>query len=275
MQRITHFLGTLYTEWKKDDVLRHSATIAYYTVFSLPALLMIILSVAGSVIGTQAVRDEVFGTVETYIGSDITELLQITVENMQREPASLGAAVIGVILLIFGAAGVIRELRVSLNKILGHGKPKKATLFLRLWNFLLSLILLILTAFLIITSIFASTLLTIIQTRVTEFLGIPIDRLELTNLVVTFVALTAIFFLLYVSLPSIKYPLKIILPYSAAASAMFLLGTSILSFYIGYARPGHVYGIAASMLVLLLWIYFAAVVLLVGAELIEITDRKK
>jgi|GEM_PF-3073991 len=273
MQRAKTFAGDLYREWKKDEAMRHAAALAYYTVFSLPAFIMIVLTMAGRVIGDDAVASDVFGKLDLYIGPTVSGLLEETLLHIRQRPVDSWLGTIGILLLVFAAVGVIRELRVALNKILGQVKPPKTSLVVGLWNFLLSLLLLLVTALLLTSSIIAGTTLTLIGQQVSQLVLLPVDLLSMINNLATYLLLTVLFFLLYLLLPVTKYPLPLILIFSAVTSTLLMIGTILFSFFIAHSHLGEAFGVAASAVLLLFWIYYAANIFLFGAELIDITAK--
>lgn len=268
MKTFMIFAKHVLREWRKDEVLRNAAAIAYYTVFTLPASMLLVLLIAGRMIGRQTVEGEVFRQMSILIGRDMTDFIRTTLANIQAERPSSIMGMIGVFLIILGATGVFRELRYALNKIL-QSDLRKNQRWDRLQSYALSLFLIFVTAVILLSSIFASIFLRIIDQRVTELIDISIVTLNMINTGVTFCALTVLFFLLYLILPSKRFPAAPVLAGSVFASALFLCGTYVLSLYVSHASIGEAYGVAASVLVLLLWVYYSAVIFLLGAELID------
>lgn len=273
MSTIRAFPAAIYKEWKKDEVMRHAAAIAYYTVFSLPAMLLVVFSIASFLLGESVVTGELFGRMRFYIGDRPTELLQGIVRNVNQDAEQTWwAAIIGSVILLIIGSGVIKELRVSLNRIfnISHAKAKFSQTIL---NRIASVLLLILAAFVLIASIISGLIVSLLNQRVEEFIAIPLNTLSLVNNSVTYITVTILFFLLYLFLPAKKYPPLIILLSSVIASALLVSGTVLASYYITRANVGEAYGVAANVLVLLFWIYFAANIFLIGAEIIDVTSR--
>src|SRR5688572_11676701 len=124
MSSVKRFTGTLVQEWQRDQVPRHAAAIAYYTVFTLPASMLLILLIAGRLIGQETVEGEVFAQMTVLMGADLTQFIQSILSNIHAERPSSWVNVIGIAFIILGATGVFRELRHSLNKILQSDAPK-------------------------------------------------------------------------------------------------------------------------------------------------------
>lgn len=262
------FFKLVLREWHKDQVLRHAAAVAYYTVFTLPASMLLILLIAGRMIGRQTVESEVFRQMSVLMGEDLTSFIRSTLENIQAERPSSLMGIVGVFLIILGATGVFRELRYALNKIL-QSEQEKGGKWERLQSYALSLFLIFIASVILLSSVFVGIFLRIIEGRVTEFIDIPLITLNVINLGVTFGALCLLFFLLYLVLPSKRFPALPVFMGSLFTSVLFLCGTYVLTLYVSYASIGEAYGVAASVLVLLLWVHYSAVIFLLGAELID------
>lgn len=273
MPNVRGFLSELYNEWRRDDVLHHAAALSYYAVFTLPATLLITLSIASTFLDEQRVKLEFFEAVRLYIGDKTTQLLEQTITQIQSSgSASTWATVIGSILLILVAGNIIRELRSSLDKILGNTQSK-TSFILWLWNYLLSYLLLIGTGLVLAVSILSGAILKTLQTKFAELSGFSFDTLNLIHSTVSYGSVAVLFFFLYLLLPARRYPPLIVLLGSIIASAILVIGTVIASFYIAKANLGHAYGLAANVLILLFWIYFSATVFLSGAELIDAVSK--
>lgn len=275
MPDVRGFLPALYKEWKRDDVLHHAAAISYYAVFTLPATLLITLSIASTFLDEQRVKLEFFEAVRLYIGDRTTQLLEQTITQIQSSgSASTWATAIGSIVLILVAGNIIRELRRTLDTILGNVQSK-TSFVLWLWNYLLSYLLLIATGLVLAASIFSGAILKTLQTEFAELSGFSFDTLNFIHSTVSYGSVTILFFLLYLLLPARRYPPLIVLLGSIIASALLVIGTVIASFYIAKANLGHAYGLAANVLILLFWIYFSSAVFLSGAELIDVVSKSE
>lgn len=267
------FASELWKEWKKDGTPRHAAAIAYYTVFSLPAIMLIILSVASAMLGETAVSDELFGTLRTYLGDRTADLLETTLENIRdNRGGETWAAYAGVLFLIVAATGVMRELQTSLNNTIG-AVPKKLSLRRRAFGYLVYLVLLLTTAAVLIAAIVSGTLLGLLSQRAEALFSVPVEVLALINNGVTYAAVTLMIFFLYLFLPARKFHPAIALLCSVIVSSILVIGTVAASYYISRTGLGRAYGVAANVLILLFWIYFGANVFLFGAQLMEVSDR--
>lgn len=269
----TSLVKQLYTEWKLDETSRHAAAIAYYTVFSLPAFILTVMSIAGKTLDKETVNHEVFTTMRQYIGDRTVVLLEETLHNVQSMNSGMSiAGIIGFLVLILAATGIIRELQSSMNRIIGITQARH-TLQSRIWTYVLSLILLVVTAAILVASIVSGTFIGIMSQKAAHILYVPIDVLTLTHNIVTYSTLTILIFLSYLFLPAKKFPVLITFLSAVIASSLLVIGTVAASYYISHTSLGKAYGVASNVLILLFWIYFAANVFLFGAEIMEVGER--
>lgn len=273
MQIARTFAAEVWKEWNRDDTMRHAAAIAYYTVFALPAILLIVLSIASVTMDQATVSDELFGTISRYLGHRTAELLRTTLNNIDANRETGGwAGYVGAGLLLFAATGVMRELRAAINRIIGL-KRRTRTLVQRALDYLLFFILLVITALVLIASIITGTLIGVLSQQVEAFLSVPVGVISVVHNSVTYAAITLMIFFLYFFLPSKRFPALIVLLCSIIVSSLLVIGTVAASYYVSRTGVGQAYGVAANVLILMFWIYFGTTVFLFGAELMEVTER--
>lgn len=273
MATAKRYFKRLWSEWQKDEVTRHAATLAYFAIFSLPAFLLVIVSIAGLFIDEQEVRTQFFSQVRIVTGDDLASFLAGSIENVHQSGTSFLMNTVGILLLLFAAIGIFKELETSLNRILGVKAPPVLSWLAFIRSYLLSFILLIVAAVLLVASLAVGSILLIIQSKLTAVSHAEIIQLATLNQVVSYLTLGALFFLLYRFLPAKKFPFKGILIGTGVTTTLFVLGTFLLTFYLAQADVGHAYGVASSALVLLLWIFYSTNVFLFGAEIIDAYDK--
>jgi membrane protein len=273
MGKTKRYFKRLWSEWQKDEVTRHAATLSYFAIFSLPAFMLVIVSIAGVFIDENEVRTQFFSQIRTVTGDSLATFLASSIENVHESGTSLVMNVLGILFLLFAAIGIFKELETSLNKILNVKKERKMTFFGFVRGYVLSLILLIAASTLLVASLAVGSVLLVLQSRITELSSSEIVRLSTLNQLVSYVTLGGLLFLLYRYLPAKRFPLKAVLIGTAVATTLFILGTFLLTFYMAQADVGHAYGVASSVLILLLWIFYSTNVFLLGAEVIDAYDR--
>lgn len=273
MATAKRYFKRLWSEWQKDEVTRHAATLSYFAIFSLPAFILVIVSIAGIFIDESEVRTQFFSQIRTVTGDELASFLASSIENVHRSGSSVLMNVVGVLFLLFAAVGIFKELETSLNTILNVKKEKNRNFFAFIRGYLLSLILLLAASSLLVASLAAGSILLIVQSRLSEFSQAQFLQLATLNQIISYVTLGALLFLLYRFLPAKRFPIKAILIGTAVATTLFILGTFLMTFYLAKAEIGHAYGVASSVLVLLLWIFYSTNVFLLGAEVIDAYDR--
>lgn len=273
MGKAKRYFQRLWSEWQKDEVTRHAATLSYFMVFSLPAFMLVIVSIAGIFIDESEVRTQFFSQIRTVTGDSLATFLASSIENVHESGTSVAMNVLGILFLLFAAIGIFKELETSLNTILNVKKHARITFFGFIRSYVISFVLLIAASTLLVASLAVGSILLVLQHRITELSSAEIVQLSTLNQLVSYLTLGGLFFILYRYLPSKKFPLKAVLIGTAVATTLFIVGTFLLTFYMAQADVGHAYGVASSLLILLLWIFYSTNVFLLGAEVIDAYDR--
>lgn len=274
MKRLATFIRDLYRESSNDGLLRHSAAVSYYGIFSLPALLLVIFSIVRMVLQRTSVEQDMLEPVRLYMGEGTARLLQEAARSLQEQSIhSDWPAAIGGVLLFIAAIGLVRELQASLNEIL-KVEQSDATIFHAMVRYLTAIIPLMLVSGILAFSLLLSTIFVIVEERITTVLQLPIDLLQLGNYLLIVVSLTAIFTVLYAVLPAKRYPLRLILSCSFFTATVLFAGSIIVSAFAVFGSIGSIYGVAANVLVLMFWMFFCSNVFFVGAETMDLLSRK-
>ncbi|GAA4322892.1 hypothetical protein GCM10023115_51220 [Pontixanthobacter gangjinensis] len=267
--RIKIFLKLLkksYLSWEKNGAYAKSATIAYYALFSLPSLLIIVVSIAGYFYGRKAVQGKLTTQIEEFIGKDTAQAVEKMIENAALTQDSTWAVIFGLALLIFGATGVFFQLKIAMNNI--WSVAAKKTNFLRLvLDRVISLGMVLVLGLLLLIAMVISTIMNSISHKVEDFFpNITKFMIDLANFALSFLIITTLFAAIFKLLPDIKIRLKTTYVGAALTTILFLIGEYVISFYFGQSSPGSVYGGASSVVLILLWVYFTCLILFFGAE---------
>ena len=250
-----------------DKVLKLSAALAYYTVFSLGPMLIIILFLTDITLGKEAIEGRVYGQIAGLVGSEAAVQIQEMIRNSALSNKGPVAAIIGGITLLIGATGVFAEIQDSINQIWGlKAKAKKGWLKM-LTNRLLSFSIVVSLGFLLLVSLVISGLLEGMMDRLTEmFPNLAVIVVYIINIIITFVVTTLLFGIIFKVLPDAKIKWKDVMIGSMATAILFMLGKFGITFYIGSSDIGSTYGAAGSLVVLLVWVYYSSLILYFGAE---------
>lgn len=250
-----------------DNAFKLAASLSYYTVFALGPLLIIVISLAGFFFGREAAEGRIYEQINGLVGSEAALQIQEIIKNIQQSESSTAGAVIGFIILLIGATGVFTEMQDSINYIWSvKAKPKKSWLKY-LSNRLLSFSLVIGLGFLLLVSLIINAILDAVSERLTRlFPHAAIDLFHSLNMIIMVVSITGLFAIIFKMLPDATISWKDALIGSVLTAALFLLGKLLISYYLGKANLDLTYGTAASIVILLVWVYYSALILYFGAE---------
>ncbi len=250
-----------------DKVTKMSGSLAYYTVFSMAPLLIMIISLAGIFLGREAVEGKIYGQLAGFVGADTAAQLQEIIKNASLAGKSKIAAIIGGITLLIGATTVFAEIQDSINTIWGlKPKPKKGWLKM-IQNRFLSFSVIASLGFLLLVSLGVTALIEGLSERLrANFPEVTVVVFYIINLVLTLIVVTSIFAVIFKVLPDANIKWKDVWAGAIATAVLFLLGKFAISFYISKSEVGSTYGAAGSLVVLLLWVYYSSIILYFGAE---------
>ena len=263
-------------EFIHDNATKLSASLSYYTVFSIGPLLLLIISLTGLLMDPDTVRETINGQVQSLLGAQAATQIQDIIKGLQEQNAAAKWGFIGVISLFFGATGVFLEIQDSINYIWGiRAKPKKGWLRL-ITNRLLSFSLIIGMGFLLVVSLLANTLADLLTDRLAKLFGEgQVILVQGVGLTVLFIIITILFGIIYKVLPDAHIHTKDALAGASFTGVFFLIGKFAIGYYLGNSKIGSTYGAAASVIIILLWVYYSAIILYFGAEFTKVYALKR
>lgn len=258
------------SDWIDDRAPRMAAALAFYTTFSLAPLLIIAVAIAGLVFGRDAAQGKLVYGLQGLVGVSGAHTIQELIDNARKPSSGALAATVGIVTLLFGSTGVVGELHDSLNTVWKvKPRPTGGLLSIVRTRFV-SFGMVLGIGFLLLVSLVISTLLSAL-TELAGRLVTSIDVvLHLVDLGVSFLGVTALFALMYKVMPDVKPAWRDVWVGAAVASFLFALGKFALGLYLGRSSLESTYGAAGSLVVLLLWVYYSAQILLFGAELAHV-----
>jgi membrane protein len=262
-----------FSGWSEDKAPRLGAALAYYTIFSLAPLLVIVIGVAAFVFGREAAQGEVLGQLQGLLGEAGAQAIQGMIQNAsQSKTTGAFATVIGVATLLFGASGVFGELQDALNTVWGvKPKPGRGILGTIKQRFL-SFAMVAGIAFLLLVSLTVSAALAAVG-KFTEGL-LPTEILHVVNFVTSFAVITLLFAMIYKLLPDARIAWSDVWIGAAVTALLFTIGKFAIGLYLGKSSVASAYGAAGSLVILLVWIYYSAQILFFGAEFTEVYARR-
>ena len=251
----------------EDKIPKYSAALAYTTIFSFGPLLIVIIFLCSIFFGQEATQGKIYSQMQQFVGQDAALQLQTIIQNASISNKGSFAAVIGIVTLLFGATAVFAEIQDSINTIWGlKAKPKKG-LWKIIRNRFLSFSVVVSLGFLLLVSLAISTILEGLSDQLkARFPNVTVVVFYILNLIISFIVITSLFAVIFKVLPDAKTKWKDIFPGALASGILFMVGKFAISFYIGKSNVGSTYGAAGSLVVLLLWVYYSAIILYLGAE---------
>jgi len=267
-------IASTFKAWWEDDVFQYSASIAFYTIFSLAPILLISVSIAGLVFSEEQAKRQIVQEIENLTGTEGATVADQVFNNMADLRQSPRALIFGLFAIVIGSTAVFANLQAFLNRI-WQVQPKsdrsawKDVLRVRLRSFGI----VIAVGFLLLVSMVIGALLNGMQTILSDRLGgIPIVW-RILNLLISFGIATLLFAMIYRYLPDVRIAWADVLTGAVITSLLFSVGKFLIGFYLGKVAMGSAYGAAGSFVILLIWIYYSALICFFGAEFTHVYAR--
>ena len=255
------------SSWSDDYASSMGAALAYYTMFSIAPLLLIVVSVAGLVFGEEAARGEVFGQLEHLMGAQGASAVQALLQSVNKPDESSIAAVIGTVVLLVGATTVFAELQSSLDRIWrAPARPSDSGLWSLVRSRLLSFGMIMGLGFLLMVSLVFSAGLAALEKWWAPWFGGWAALAQGVNFVVSFGLITIVFAMIYKVMPRAHVQWRDVWIGAGVTSLLFAIGKYLIGLYIGRSGVTSSFGAAGSLAVMLVWVYYSAQIFLMGAE---------
>ncbi|MCE3296870.1 MAG: rbn [Crocinitomicaceae bacterium] len=265
-------LKRTFNKWYGRDPFRESAIIAYYAIFSLPGLLMLIISVGGYFLEPEAVSGRLHQEISSVMGKDTADLAEEMVIQVSKTRESWLATIIGIATILIGATGVFAQIQKSLNTIWEvKATTAKSGIWIYLKTRLFSLGLILSIAFLLLISLVISAALSAVSTWLESRWSMPLLLVfQGLNFLLSLVFITLLFALMFKMLPDAQIKIRYVWVGAFLTSLLFVLGKTALGFYFGKADPGSGYGAAGSVILILLWVSYSSMIVFFGAEFTKV-----
>jgi membrane protein len=265
------YLKQVFTEFVEDNILKYSASLAYYTVFSLAPVLIIIISICGVLFGKEAIEGHIYNQIKGLVGSDAASQVQDTIKNIHLTGHSVFATIISIIILLIGATGIFGEVQDSLNKIWGLRIKKRKTWWRLIINRLLSFSLIISIGFIMMVSLLLNALISAFGNFLARYFSeFSVILVQITDNVLTFIITTFLFSLMFKMLPDAKIKWKDVLIGGFITAIFFTLGKLGIGYYLGSSNIANIYGAAGSIMIIMVWVYYSSIILYLGAEFTKV-----
>jgi membrane protein len=263
------------SDWSEDNAARLAAALAYYTLLSIAPMMVLAVAVAGLVFGEEAARGQIASQLSAVVGPNAGDAIQTVIANAKTPDAGLWGSAVGIAVLLFGASGVFGELQAALNTVWEvapkPGRGVKGFVAQRFFSFTMVLG----VAFLLLVSLLLSAGLSAVGTVVSASLPGGATVWQAVNFLVSLGLITVLFAMIFKIIPDAKIAWRDVWVGAFATALLFSLGKYALGLYLGRATLASPYGAAGSVIVLVVWVYYAAQTLLLGAEFTQVYARRR
>lgn len=279
VQRIKFFWEALretFKKWNESSASNDSASLAYYAIFSIPGLLIIIIWIAGNFFGEEAIRGQISSQISGIMGQDAAKSVQDMIAGALVDKENIFMKIIGIGSLVFGSTTLFFQLQRSLNSLWDvQAAPKKAFV-----KFLLdranSLGMILILGFLLMITMVLSSLISLLNDWITKYFGLETYMLvELVNYLIGFVVIMILFALMFKVLPDVEISWKPVWRGAFLTTVLFTLGKFLLSLYFGTAKPTSAFGAAGTVILIMMWINYSCMLIFFGAEFTKIYAYKR
>jgi membrane protein len=271
---VLSLLGETFSEWYADRAPRLGAALAYYTVFALAPGLILIIALAGLLLGKEAAQGQIITQVRDLAGEAGAQAVRAAIESARDAGGSVLATSLGAVTLLLGLWGVFGELQDALNTIWGvTARPARGFIGIikeRFWSFTM----VVGIGFLLLVSLAASAGLAALGKFFSRLLPFPATMMETTDALLSFVVITCMFALIYKLLPDVTIAWRNVWTGAAVTAVLFTIGKTLIGLYLGRSTVASVYGAAGSFIVILLWVYYSAQIVFFGAEFTKVYSRR-
>jgi membrane protein len=270
LKTVISLLKQTFAQWQKDKAPTLAAALAYYTVFSLAPLLIIVIALVGLVFGEDAARGQIVGQLQSLIGKDGAQTVQELILKASEPKSGMIATLVGFATLLWGASNVFTNLKDALNTIWNVSpRPGRG-----IWGFLqdrvLSFAMILGIGFLLLVSLVISAVLAAISSWLNGLLQLPVGLWQIVDFALSFGVVTMLFALIYKLLPDVDLAWNDVWIGAAITSLLFTIGKSLIGAYLGSSGIASTYGAAGSFVIILLWINYSAQILFLGAEFTQV-----
>ena len=270
-------LKTTFTDWYARDPFSNSIIIAYYTIFSLPGLLVIIINIAGSFYDKKEIATQLSTQIQSVMGGDIASDIESIIGNASEAKETVLASVLGIATLLFGATGVFYQLQQMLNKI-WQVKPKAKTtqkILELIRDRLFSFGLILIVGFLMLVSLMLSAALSAVSDWVAVYMSESLNIIfRVLDILISLGVITFLFAAIFKFLPDVKIKWKDVWAGALLTAILFVVAKFGLGLYFGKSDPGSTYGAAGSIILIMLWVSYTGLILLFGAEFTHVYISK-
>lgn len=261
-------------EFSADNIFKYSASLSYYTVFSIAPLLVVLTTLFGFLFGKEAMQGRVYEQLNNFVGSKAAIQIQEIIRNIHLSKNSFVATVISLIILLIGATSIFGEIQDSINKIWGLEIKQRKVWWKLVLNRLLSFSLIITIGVIMIVSLLLNAIVAALGKFIGKFIaGYSLYFIQISEAVLSLVVLTFLFALIFKILPDAKIHWRDVLFGGLITAIFFTLGKMGINFYIQKSNLTSIYGAAGSIIIFMVWVYYSSIILYLGAEFTKVYTK--
>lgn len=261
-----NILGAASGNWLASQAFIYAAALAFFTVFSIAPILVVVVTLVGLVMGESAVQGQLFEQLEGTIGQEAAGVVQTAVINSQIDQSGIWPALIGIVATIIGATTVFAQMQLSLNQIWGVApRPSRSSVWIFVKSRILSLTVILAIGFTLLVSLILSVALRGVMAYAEEWLPIPAWAMVGMELSLSLLVVTLLFAAMFKVLPDVLLSWRDVLLGAFITAVLFTVGRSLIAIYLAYTATASTYGAAGSLALLLLWVNYSSMILLFGA----------
>jgi membrane protein len=268
-------LKETFKDWNDDDAFTNAAAVSYYAIFALPAILILVINIAGALFGTAAVKGNLSSTIGKVVGADAGKQIETMVASAATNDSSVIMMVIGIATLIVSATGFFVQLQKALNRMWEVKTKDDAGMLKLLLDRTQSLGIILAVGFLLLISLVLTTMLSVLSNWITSMLpDFTIYLMYALEFIISFAVITVLFALIFKFLPDVHIEFRSVWVGAIVTAFLFMIAKFGMGFYFSKANPGSAYGAAGSIILLLLWIYYSCLLLFFGAEFTQMYAKR-
>jgi membrane protein len=262
--------------WLSMNAFQHAGALAFYTLFSLAPMLIIIIAIVGAVLGAEAARAEVYTQVEVLLGAQAAAAVDEAVHRSRLDQGGLLPTLLGGGMLLFGATTVLAQMQSSLNQFWGvRARPSRSGLLVFATTRLLSLGLVLIIGFLLLTSFVISMGLAAVIRFAEAWIPIPPPAVTAADLALSLLVASLVFAAIFKFLPDVRLQWRDMWKGAGLTAVLFVTGQFLISLYLTHTAPASTYGAAGSLVMVLLWVYYSSLLLFFGAAFTRVSVRRR
>ena len=275
VQNVWDFAKELFQEYQEDDCFTLGAALSYYTVFSIAPIIVIVIAVAGFVLGPRAVQGELYENLSGLVGSDAATQIQDLVKKSYQSDAGIIATVIGIVTLVLGATGVVNQLKKSLNIIWEMKAVPKNGILKYLIDRVLSLGLILTLGLVLLVTLAIEGVVAALSEQIEALVpAVSGPFLVAVNFVISLLLTGGLFAFIFKLLPDARIHWADAFRGGVFTAILFALGRVGIGFYLAQGNVGETFGAASFLVILLVWVYYSSQILFLGAEFTQVYARR-